>query len=418
MRAVKLILKWLGYGLLALVVVIGILVASDFTFWKRYGTMTQAFGPASVTNVAWYQPQETVKGGVVTELAVATDAERTVDPAVLETVKQWLDARRSVAFIVWHKGKIQYEHYWPGFSAETRTSPASMHKSVMAILMGQAIAEGKIAGLDIPASTYLTEWKNDARRDITIRQLLHMASGLDRYPFSLNPFSGNMKVLYGSDMLAPVTEIAPWKKPDEIFEYNNLNSQALGIVIERAVGERYASYLSRALWSKLGTGDAAVWLDREGGLPRTYCCLFTTARDWVKVGLLLLNQGRVGGEQVVPADWIAQMTTPSPLNPNYGFQVWLGTVHEKERSYGQRVRATVPTAEPFAVPGIVYFDGAGGQRVYVIPSAEMVIVRTGGPNDRDWDDSYLPNTLLRAVREVTALPAAMPAEGAPAPAAP
>lgn len=415
MRAVKLILQLIGLFILAVIAVMAIVVLSDLTFWKRYATMTQVFGPGAVTNVDWYQPQELVKGGAVTELATAAEAERSIDPQALAKAQEWAAARQTVALIVWQGGKIQQEYYGPGFSAETRTSPASMHKSVMAILLGQAIAEGKIPSLDTPASTWLTEWNDEVRKKITIRQLLWMESGLDRYPFSLNPFSGNMQMLYGSDLLSPVAFLAARKQPGVEFEYNNVNSQALGYVIERAVGERYAAFLSRALWSKLGTGDAAVWLDRDGGMPRTYCCIMATARDWVKVGLLLLNQGRVNGEPVVSADWIREMTTPSPKNPNYGYQLWLGTTHEPQRSYGKRIPVTVPTAEPFAASDVIYFDGAGGQRVYVVPSADLVIVRTGGPNAADWDDSFLPNAILRGLRTTPApTPAAAPAESAPA----
>ena len=98
-----------------------------------------------------------------------------------------------------------------------------------------------------------------------------------------------------------------------------------------------------------------------------------------------------------------EVTAPSPLNPNYGYHVWLGTVHEPERGYGKGVPAFVPHSAPFAADDVVYFDGAGGQRVYVIPSHELVIVRTGLPA-RDpatgaflWDDALLPNILVAGI---------------------
>lgn len=398
LRAAKMIFQLIGLFILAVIAVMAIVILSDLTFWQRYATMRSVFGSGGVTNVDWYQPQAFVKGGAVTELPVAADNERSIAADALAEAENWAKARQTVALIVWQGGKIQHEYYGPGFSAQSRTSPASMHKSVMAILLGQAIAEGKIASVDVPASTYITEWKDEVRSKITVRDLLQMASGLDRYPFSLNPFSGNMQLLYGSDALSPIVYLAARKMPGAEFEYNNANSQALGFIIERAAGEPYEDYLSRALWSKLGTGDAALWLDREDGMPRTYCCIFTTARDWVKVGLLLLNEGAVDGQQIVPAAWIREMTTPSPKNPNYGYQLWLGTTHEPQRSYGKRIPVTVPTAEPFAASDMVYFDGAGGQRVYVVPSADLVIVRTGGPNAADWDDSFLPNTILRGLK--------------------
>jgi CubicO group peptidase (beta-lactamase class C family) len=135
-------------------------------------------------------------------------------------------------------------------------------------------------------------------------------------------------------------------------------------------------------------------------MARTFCCIQATAEDWLRVGLLHLNRGRVGNVQVVPEDWMMQMRTPSAVNPNYGFQTWLGTVYEAKRSYGKGVPTYVPHSAPFAAPDMIYFDGAGGQRVYIVPSHQMVIVRTGAggidfkTGAFKWDDAIIPNALI------------------------
>ncbi|MBT7449566.1 MAG: hypothetical protein HN793_01955, partial [Rhodospirillaceae bacterium] len=109
-------------------------------------------------------------------------------------------------------------------------------------------------------------------------------------------------------------------------------------------------------------------------------------------------------EQVVPEDWIEQVITPSPNNPNYGFQTWLGTEYSAKRDYGKGVGAHVPHSEPFEARDVVYFDGASGQRVYVIASEALVIVRTGqgGMNFQTgaflWDEPKLPNLVLRGLK--------------------
>jgi CubicO group peptidase (beta-lactamase class C family) len=111
----------------------------------------------------------------------------------------------------------------------------------------------------------------------------------------------------------------------------------------------------------------------------------------------------VNGTQVVSEDWIKEVTTPSDTNPNYGFQTWLGTEWEENRGYGKGVPITVRHSEPFAADNIVFFDGSGGQRVYVVPSHDLVIVRTGpGGTDPvtgnfDWDDAILPNTIINGI---------------------
>ena len=89
---------------------------------------------------------------------------------------------------------------------------------------------------------------------------------------------------------------------------------------------------------------------------------------------------------------------PGELNPNYGYFTWLGTEHQEFRYYNRKTGARVFHSEPFIAPDVIYFDGFGGQRVYVIPSHRLVIVRTGSI-EQNWDDSYLPNLLVRDIEK-------------------
>jgi len=100
------------------------------------------------------------------------------------------------------------------------------------------------------------------------------------------------------------------------------------------------------------------------------------------------------GQQVVPAAWIEAMLRPSAGNANYGYQTWLGTEYVEQRAYNRTVSVTAYHSEPFVADDIVFLDGFGGQRVYVVPSQRLVIVRTGMPQ-LDWDDARLPNLVLR-----------------------
>jgi CubicO group peptidase (beta-lactamase class C family) len=126
------------------------------------------------------------------------------------------------------------------------------------------------------------------------------------------------------------------------------------------------------------------------------CCLQASARDWLRLGLLLRDRGHVGDREVVPEAWIDAMMKSSPSNPNYGFQLWLGRSFTPERRYSSASSFTAHHGEPFAAPDVVYMDGSGGQRVYVIPSRDLVIVHTG-ESSRDWDDAWLPNLLIRGL---------------------
>ncbi len=303
----------------------------------------------------------------------------------------------SDALIVWRGGGIELEHYYEGADENTLTSTQSMHKSVVAILVGAAIAEGHIASVDDPVSRYLPEWGDDDRAGITLRQALRQSSGIDFPTFAFGSLGPMMGLLVGQDMWSITLEQMAVEPPATNFEYNSINPLILGLVIENATGRPYAEYFSEALWKPLGAGDAWVQLDKEGGMARSYCCLDVTARGWLRLGLLHLHKGVANGRRILPEEWIAEIRRPAPTNPNYGFLTWLGNEHVEQRSYNSKASLRTYHSEPFAADDVAYFDGFGGQRVYIIPSADMVIVRTGSIAG-DWDDARLPNLMLAGLR--------------------
>jgi CubicO group peptidase (beta-lactamase class C family) len=310
-----------------------------------------------------------------------------------------LAEKGSYGFVVYSDGAIVHEHYAGSFDATTRAESASMHKSVQALLIGRAISEGKITSIDSPISTWLPEWSGDLRGTIKLRDLLQMASGLAPVPFDLSPTGKTNAFLKGSDMASQVLDLQYKEQPGTVFEYFSQISELLTVILERASGEKYASYLSRELWQPLGAGDAFVALDRPGGLARTFASLLAQPEDWVRVGLLILNDGRVGATQLLPASWIEQMTNPSPANPNYGYQIWRASPYLAARAYSTSAPLfTVRAAEPFLASDMVYFDGAGARRVYISKINRLVIVKLGD-TDNSWDDSWLPNAVIRALRQ-------------------
>ena len=409
------VLKAIGKGVLALVAILVIaLFGLYLTNPTYYGRFARVLFIDPVRDVDFYAPLEVVKGGPGEPFARAPETARSISAEGWQTALDYAKQMDSTALVVWQGGQIQYEYYKPGFNPTDRTDPASMHKSITALVVGLAIADGKIRSVDEPASTYISEWQNDARNKITIRNLLTMTSGLAREPFSPSPMSQTMQLNLGTDLTSLILKVPAGDEPGKIFAYYNVNSELLGLIIERATGKRYAEYLSEKLWSRIGARDARVFLDHEGGLARTFCCIQMSAEDWLRVGLLHLNMGKVGDVEVVPQAWMTMVRTPSAVNPNYGFQTWLGTTYEAKRSYGKGVASYGPHSEPFAVSDMIYFDGAGGQRVYIVPSKQMVIVRTGAAaidfktGAFKWDDAIVPNALIRGLRASDAVPAAAP----------
>lgn len=344
-------------------------------------------------------PAQAVPGGPLVEIPSVPLDRRTIGDEAVKKAEAYAAETDSHALIVYHDGAIQVERYFPGFGRDTRTSTQSMHKSVLALVVGMAIRDGFIAAVDDPAARYLPEWANDGRSAITIRHMLQQQSGTDFPTVGFNPVGGFFQFTLG-DNIRPITLNQPLAEaPGTRFDYNTINPQALGIIIERATGRRYAEYLSEALWKHLGAPDAFVSLDStENGMARTFCCLNATARSWLHVGLLHLNAGRFNGVQVVPEAWMRDVVTPSPRNPNYGYLTWLGNEYQEHRPYNHKTSTNVYHSEPFAAQDMVYFDGFGGQRVYVVKSLGLVIVRTGSIAT-GWDDAYLPNTIIRGLRQ-------------------
>lgn len=401
---------------------LGILVI----FMVGYLTYVFVSNPVLTTRVlhipfGWgVTPEELVRGKPA-PIPAAPAGNLDIPLDVLNEAIQYGDRTRSHALLIYHNGALQLEHYFPGFGPDTLTDTDTLHPSVLAILTGIAIRDGFISSVDEPVARHLPEWANDARGKITIRQLLQQSSGIGFPEMGFNPVGEFLQVKMGGRLGKTVLGQQPEAAPGERFDYNDINPQVLGIIIERATGQRYARYLSEALWQRIGADNALVELDsNERRLARTFCCLGATARSWLQVGLLHLHHGMANGVQVVPEQWMRDIVTPSAKNPNFGYLTWLGTEYKQRRVYNRKSGFSALHSEPLIANDVIYFDGFGGQRVYIIPSQDLVIVRTGEIM-LEWDDARLPNLIIRALRaQAEAAPApesAAPESAVPAPAA-
>ena len=194
-----------------------------------------------------------------------------------------------------------------------------MHKSIQALLIGQAIEEGLISSVKDPIGDYLPELANDPRGEITLEQLLRMTSGLQNFSASFNPWGDAFRWLYADDTRAATLSFPQVAPAGDSFDYNDLNAQLLGLVLSKVYDQRYAALLAEKLWQPLGNESAKVWLDREGGEAMHACCLLATTRDWARIGLMMLNEGSYNGRQLVDPDWVTAATTRSEITPHYGY---------------------------------------------------------------------------------------------------
>ena len=336
------------------------------------------------------------------ELPVAASDELSIRPEALAQMRDYATDHKSFSLIVVHKGVIQEEWYAEGWDRSRYAQSQSMHKSVLPILVQAAIEDGLIKSLDDSVGQYILEWQDDPRGSITIENFLVMATGLRSQPFSVNPFSEDFLWLFGSNVTPILLRTPMASDPGRHWDYNNRAAEILGLVIERATNRSYADNLAENLWDPIGARGAEVWMDSDGGKGHSNCCLLAPPMDWAKFGLMLLNRGTANGNQIVSANFIDRMTSPAPLSPWYGYQIWIGD-NQGSNPWSDLTRG-YQRSEPFARDDVFFASGYGAQRVYVVPSEELVIVRMGPATGRapvraDWDNAFLVNSAVRNLIE-------------------
>ncbi len=391
---------WLAGLGLATFVIVSAVYWQDPWFWRNYVRFFQSGSP---TSVELLPPDEEIRGDGSLVLPVALPADRTISPAALADMHRYATEFGSHALITVHQGVIQDEWYAPHWERDRLTQSQSMHKSLMGLFIGVAIEEGLIVSADDPVGTYLVEWRDDPRGTITLRQLMQMSSGLAQYRFTLNPFTDDNRWLNSgrSGEVILRTPLADWA-PGTKYDYNNINSELLGMVLERVHGQRYAEILREKLWLPMGGEVARVHTDRPGGRAFTSCCLAAPAMDWARIGVMLLAKGEVNGRRIVSRGWLEEMTTPSPSAGHYGLQVWLGYDDPVLPADGGGSTGAV-ASEAFLARDTWMTWGRGQQHVFIVPSRELVIVRLGpalgrSPIRPGFDITYLVNTAIRGLQ--------------------
>lgn len=343
---------------------------------------------------SWYRPLARLPGRPQSFLPHAGDR-KTIASTALAAAERIAAEADSDALLIVHRGKVQLERYYRG-DATTRFSSHSLAKTLNALAIGVAIRLGHISNVDEPASRWLHEWPDSSRAEIRLRDLLTMSGGFDT-PQSTDPGSRFVQVYYGADIGELVRHAAPSAPPGTRYAYDNYNNHALGLVIERTTRQSYLDFLSRHIWQPIGADDAEMLLDRPGGRAYANCCLWATPRDWLRVGLLLLDDGRWRGNRVLPAGWVDQMTTQSAANRHFGFQVFLGSAW-LDPKVNRRMARLQGTLAPAATERLFYLIGAGDLQLMVVPDARLVFLRVG-KGSASWRDHRLVNALLAGISD-------------------
>jgi CubicO group peptidase (beta-lactamase class C family) len=277
------------------------------------------------------------------------------------TFDEFLKKTNTNAFIIVRDGKITYESYLNGKTESSILPSYSVAKTMTSLLIGQLIAEGKIKEADTFVSI-LPEFKAGTSFDkITIRDLLDMNSGIgvsDNYPSGPSGWGVAIAQMYAS------TDINWWlmhnrkmrEEPGTFPEYRSVNTQLLGMIIQKVTGRNLSDEFTDRIWQKVGADHDATWnIDHKGGLEKAFCCFNATARDYARIGLALIsNQGQIKQSAITSQAWMARLSTPVvTLDYGWGYsaQMW----------------------HPY--PGINLMLGLHGQYIYQDKANKTVIVK-------------------------------------------
>ncbi|MEZ5961697.1 MAG: serine hydrolase domain-containing protein [Hyphomonadaceae bacterium] len=264
--------------------------------------------------------------------------------------------RRGVSMLVMRRGEVIFADY-PNEGGATRGwELASGTKSFTGVMCAAAIQDGLIASWDEPAADTLTEWRGDERRRITIRHILSLTSGITGGPIARPPAY--------ADAIAQ----QPEADPGERFAYGPTPFQIFGEIIRRKTNGDPLDYLTRRILTPLDI-EPTHWRRGADGMPHMPSGAGLTARDWARFGWFVLQ----GGEGRVDANALRECFNGTRANPGYGLSFWLlrnGLVPP-----GRNAGIEIDTAMSERFGGISMAAGAGNQRLYLLPSLDLVIAR-------------------------------------------
>ena len=300
-----------------------------------------------------------------------------------QTIATYMKTMNTSGLLVLQDGKIVLERYGLGRTPQERWTSFSVAKSVTSILVGAAIADGKISSLNDKVSTYLTDLKGSAYDDVSVRQLITMTSGVKWNEDYQDPKSDVARVGLETDepgvnpVISYMRKLPRAHPPGSKFVYNTGETDLTGLLVSTAVGKPLSTYMSEKIWQPFGMEQDAVWMTDQGGHERGGCCLSMTLRDYARLGQFLLEDGVAQGKPMVPERWVELATSYQNDFGNergYGFFIWI-------------------------IPGGYAAEGIFGQQIFVFPEDKLVIAVNSAWASADKDMDWIAQEeMARAVR--------------------
>ncbi|MBT8274427.1 MAG: beta-lactamase family protein [Bacteroidia bacterium] len=362
MKSLKKLFKWL-------VILIGLLVITLYVFDCDYMLKAlrtiylQGHTTAFLEDYKEFD-NSTIEAGQGQAWAVHKDYNTTSET---QTLLDWNEKLGTVAFLIIKNDSIWFENYYDGYDKNSKSNSFSMAKSMISAMLGKAIMQGKIKGLDQPVSDFFSEFSDGKAAQLTVGDLSSMASGMNWDESYYSPFSITTRAYFYDDLESMMLGVKVVDDPGTSYKYLSGNTQLLGMVIEKATGESLSDYLSKSFWKPLGAENEAFWqIDSEDNkLEKAYCCVASNARDFARFGKLYKDHGKWRGQSVLDSGFVAKSVRPRFIDsPQYGFGWWLLNYDNKN---------------------FFMMRGHLGQYVIIEPNDNVIIVRLGHKSDKAAD---------------------------------
>lgn len=343
-----------------LLVIVGLSYTTRFSHLRNFAI----WGKHTIHDYKTHPSRVVASGGAPQYWPLDSNFNKGIIP---DSLMKIIDSNNTHAFLVIQDGKLVYEKYWDGYTAKTLSGSFSAAKSIISLLIGIALEEGKIKSLDEPVGNYVPHFKEAGLEKMRIKDLLTMSSGTNYKESDGSYFSLNASAYYGDDEQFLIDNLK-FKEPAGVnWEYRSADTQVLGFIVEKAFGQNISELVSERFMKPMGAESDALWLlDGNKKHEKAFCCFNGVAHDYARFGQLILNNGKWGTKQIVAEKYIQAATTPATYlkdptengNPVdfYGYQYWMFNVKGH---------------------GVVAQNGLFGQYVYIIKDKNAVVVRLG-----------------------------------------
>ena len=380
----------------------GVFSAEDEAFYlRRYEALVEAFKSGRET--ATYDTEVTFGNDLVAKPLPRSEPKELSDD-VLKKLTEYAVQKKSKSFMVYENGAVVSENYYGDTTAKSLINSKSLAKPLGVVAVGRAIEAGFIESLDQSVADFIIEWRGSEKANITVRHLLDMRTGLLAQGNPSGPDDVlNRAYLHPRHDEVIIHEYPLVNPPGTRYDYSNVNSDLVSVLILRATGMPYQDWLTQQVLEPLGMAGGKVWLNREGGIAHAGCCFGLPSESYLKLAVLILQNGQWEGKPFLSEAFVKEIKTPTAQNKYTGMGLYVGKDYAEYRGAANPDVKFGKTfhSEPYIDKDIVLFDGNGHQVAYILPSRKIVVMRLGNAPGKEniWDNAHLPNLVSRDLDE-------------------